>query len=303
MTKTTAPSTHEKVSVRLAEILIKLNRGEKLDPHQLAKEFGVSLRTIQRDLLERLAYLPFTKDQHYFSLEPYYLGKLSTADIERFAGLSGIKALFPILSDHFLGEVFDARVSQAYLVKGYHYENLDGKSGEFKQLEQAILQHQLIHFLYKSKSYTTIKPYKLVNHNGIWYLAAKDGHQIKSFCFTLLKSIQVDERTFIPEADINTLIEQEDSIWFSENKREVVLKIDFSVATYFKRRNLLPNQKIDKELEDGSLIVSSHFAHDNQILPLIKYWIPHVSIIAPDELRDILRESLHEYLSNDEGKL
>ena len=52
MAKPTA-SSHEKVSVRLAEILIKLNRGEKLDPRQLAEEFGVTLRTIQRDLLER----------------------------------------------------------------------------------------------------------------------------------------------------------------------------------------------------------------------------------------------------------
>jgi len=302
MAKTTAPNTHEKVAVRLAEILIKLNHGEKLDPHQLAEEFGVTLRTIQRDLLERLAYLPFTKDQHYFVLEPYYLGKLTAGDIERFASLSGIKAMFPALNDSFLRELFDTRINQAYLVKGHHYEELADKNGDFKQLEQAIVQHRLVSFIYKGKTYTAIKPYKLVNHNGIWYLAAKDEHQIKTFCFSPLKSIQVDERTFTPEADINTLIEQEDSVWFSENKREVVLKVDHSVAPYFKRRNLLPNQIIDKELEDGSLIISSRIAHDNQILPLIKYWIPHVSIIAPDELRVSLLQSLREYLGNDETK-
>jgi len=297
----TTSNTHEKVSVRLAEILIKLNRGEKLDPHQLAEEFGVTLRTIQRDLLERLAYLPFTKDQHYFILEPYYLGKLSTADIERFASLSGIKALFPALNDSFLRELFDTRISQAYLVKGHHYEDLSDKSGEFKQLEQAIVQHRLIHFIYKGKNYTSIAPYKLVNHKGIWYLAAKDEHQLKTFSFTQLKGIQVIEQGFSPETGINTLIENEDSIWFGETKREVVLKIDHGVAPYFKRRNLLPNQQIDKELEDGSLIVSSRIAHDDQILPLIKYWIPHVSIIAPKELRDTLLELLCHYLRNDEA--
>ncbi|MDP1614361.1 MAG: WYL domain-containing protein [Methylococcales bacterium] len=302
MAKTTAPSTHEKVSVRLAEILIKLNRGEKLDPNQLAEEFGVHLRTIQRDLLERFAYLPLKKDQHYFVLDPYYLGKLTTTDIERFAGLSGIKALFPALNDSFLRELFDTRVSQAYLVKGHHYEDLSNKSSEFKQLEQAIVQHLLIHFIYKGKTYTSIAPYKLVNHKGIWYLAAKDEHQIKTFCFSRIKAIQVTDRVFIPETEINRLIEQEDSIWFGENKREVVLKVDHSVAVYFKRRNLLPNQQIDKELEDGSLIVSSRIAHDDQILPLIKYWIPHITVIAPIELRITLLEMLHDYLHGDEAK-
>ena len=302
MAKTTTPSTHEKVSVRLAEILIKLNRGEKLDPHQLAEEFGVTLRTIQRDLLERLAYLPFTKDQHYFALDPYYLGKLTAADIQRFASLSGIKALFPVLSDNFLSEIFDARISHAYLVKGHHYEDLSDKNSDFKQLEQAIVQRQLIHFIYKGKTYTAIKPYKLVNHNGIWYLAAKDEQQIKTFCFSQLKSIQVDNRIFTPEADLNALIEQDDSIWFSENKWEVVLKVEHCVASYFKRRDLLPNQQIDKELEDGSLIISSRIAHDNQLLPLIKYWIPHVSIIAPNELRISLLQSLRDYLNDDEAK-
>jgi len=302
MAKTTTPSTHEKVSVRLAEILIKLNRGEKLDPRQLAEEFGVTLRTIQRDLLERLAYLPFSKDQQLFVLDPYYLGKLSTADIQRFASLSGIKALFPALSDNFLREIFDARVSQAYLVKGHHYEDLREKSGEFKQLEQAIVQHRLIHFLYKAKSYTSMAPYKLINHKGIWYLAAQDGQQLKSFCFSQLKNIQTDERTFTPEADINALIEQEDSIWFGAEKREVVLKIDHSVAAYFKRRPVLPNQQIDKELEDGSLIVSTRISHDNQILPMIKYWLPNITIIAPRELRDSLLQSLREYVGNDDNK-
>ena len=58
--------THDKTAVRLTQILIKLNNGEKLDPSQLAEEFKVSLRTIQRDLLERFAFLPLIKESVYF---------------------------------------------------------------------------------------------------------------------------------------------------------------------------------------------------------------------------------------------
>jgi predicted DNA-binding transcriptional regulator YafY len=121
MTKTT---DHDKTTVRLTEILKKFNEGEKLDPKELALEFNVTVRTIQRDLLERFAYLPLRKDGNLFYLESFYLGKLNLKDVEHFACLSGIKALFPKLKDDFLRELFDSRISQAYLVKGHHYEDL-----------------------------------------------------------------------------------------------------------------------------------------------------------------------------------
>ena len=50
---------HDTLVYRLAQILVKLNQGEQLDPQGLADEFGVNLRTIQRDLNVRFAYLPW----------------------------------------------------------------------------------------------------------------------------------------------------------------------------------------------------------------------------------------------------
>lgn len=60
MAQTSRSSAHDKVATHLAEILIRLNNGEKFDPRQLAKDFGVTRHIIQRDLLERLAFLPFS---------------------------------------------------------------------------------------------------------------------------------------------------------------------------------------------------------------------------------------------------
>lgn len=289
------PKEHDKTAVRLAQILLKLNQGEKLDPRQLAEEFRVTLRTIQRDLLERFSYLPLQKDNGQFYLEAYYLGKLNTQDVERFACLTGIKALFPTLKDDFLRELFDSRISQAYLVKGHHYEDLSRKSHEFKQLEQAILQHRWIQFMYKEKSYRA-QPYKLVNHKAIWYLAAVTDEQLKAFSFSQLQRVVIECEIFTHDPKIHNTITNEDSIWFAENKREIVLKVDSSVAHYFQRRDLLPNQQIDKTLEDGSLIVSSRIAHDHQILPLIRYWLPNVEVISPNEMRLNLLQALRDYL-------
>ena len=289
-------SSHDKIATRLAEILMRLNNGDKLDPRQLAAEFGVTLRTIQRDLLERLAFLPLAKDQHYFVMESYYLGKLTIGDIRRFAALSGIKDLFPNLDDRFLRELFDSRINQAYLVKGHQYEDLSNKTDEFKKLEQAIIKRRLVDFTYKDKDYTAIRPYKLINQNGIWYLAAKDDSQLKAFSVAKIKDLKVELQLFEPEAAVCAIIEQEDSVWFSADKREVVLKVEPCIASYFQRRNLLPNQHIDKQLEDGGLIITTRIAHDEQILPLLSYWLPNLHIISPVDLRETLLHRLSHYL-------
>ncbi|MDG6327524.1 HTH domain-containing protein [Glaesserella parasuis] len=42
---------------RLSEILSQLNQGKRIDINQLAEDFGVSVRTIQRDIKDRLAFL------------------------------------------------------------------------------------------------------------------------------------------------------------------------------------------------------------------------------------------------------
>lgn len=156
---------------RLIQILKKLNQGEKLDPQALAEEFNVSLRAIQRDLKERFGFLQLEKTKGRYHLHTAFLGKLSLRDIEHFACLAGVSGLFPSKNDDFLREIFDARVQSALLVKGHHYEDLDGKEHNFHKLEQAILAHQKISYDYRKndgiKSYAEIEPYKLVNHEGV----------------------------------------------------------------------------------------------------------------------------------------
>ena len=158
-------ASHDTLVVRLAHILIKLNQGESLNPQELAEEFGVTLRTVQRDLNERFAYLPLLKTDNRYHLDPAFLGKLSTRDIERFAGLAGVRGLFPSLSDDFLRDIFDTRFQSVLLVKGHHYEDMAGKESLFRLLEQAIVDSRMVSFVYRKneggKHYGGIEPYKM----------------------------------------------------------------------------------------------------------------------------------------------
>jgi len=293
---------HDTLVYRLSQMLVKLNQGEKLSPRDLADEFGVNLRTVQRDLNVRFAYLPLQKVNGYYSLDPLYLGKLSIRDIERFASLAGVQKLFPSLTDDFLRDIFDSSTQSALLVKGHNYESLVGKEPLFRELEQSILNKQKINFDYQkgelTKQYEFVEPYKLVNNKGIWYLVCRDSDKLKTFSFSKIKTLLRLEVYFEDDPSVGTLLSEDDSVWIGEETKEVVLKVSTIVADYFKRRKLITNQVIEKELEDGSLIISTKIANHNQIIPIIRYWIPHLRIISPDGLQKELEQGLSGYLGS-----
>jgi len=291
---------HDTLVYRLSQILVKLNQGEKLDPLTLADEFGVNLRTIQRDLNVRFAYLPLQKSDGRYHLDPAYLGKLNTRDIERFAGLAGVRGLFPSLSDDFLGDIFDSRIQSALLVKGHNYEDLAEKEETFRLLERVIIARRHISFDYMKnegiKTYTAVAPLKLINNKGIWYLVALDGEKLKTFSFSKIDQVKKLDTCFPYNPNIDRMLKEEDGVWLGETKKEVVFKVAREISGYFKRRKLIANQVIEKELEDGGLIVSAKVGHENQVLPIVRYWIPHIRIISPEGMQGEMERELRWYL-------
>jgi len=135
----------------------------------------------------------------------------------------------------------------------------------------------------------------LINHNQIWYVAALDNQKLKTFhlgnvkvFFTLNDCYVLCEKTIVQ-------IKQSNDIYIAEDNTEVVLKVSAQVAHYFKRRNILPNQKLDKELETGELIVSSNIDYDLQLIPLIKYWMPHLQVISSREIHEQVIADIEQF--------
>lgn len=69
---------------------------------------------------------------------------------------------------------------------------------------------------------------------------------------------------------------------------EVVLKIDASIASHFTDTPILPEQQLLKQLDDGSLLVTSTIKGKKQIIPILKYWLPDIEILSPSELKQSL---------------
>lgn len=285
---------HDTLALRLAEILLRLNLDESISRKDLANEFGVTERTIYRDLNRLGSVVERCADGRY-QLVPEYKGRLQPRDLESFARLTGVAQLFPGSGRRELLAKLKTFDQGSLLVKGHNYEAPKPLDEYFDQLERAIREHRRCILTYADRR-RTLEPYRLVNNKGIWYLAATEQERLKAFSFSRICCLEVTGEVFQPLAEVHSDIEQDDDVWFSREKTEIRLSVAPEAAYYFQRRNLLPTQEIVSDLQDGTIIVSSRISHPNQILPIVRYWIPHVRIIEPASLREAMERELRDYL-------
>ena len=215
--------------------------------------------------------------------------------------MAGVKGLFPSLSRDFLKELLTAQSQSPWLVRGHHYEDLSEQQGIFNQLEEAVLNCRLLNLeMLKEghlKPYFALEPYRLINTKGIWYLAAVHDGRLKTFGVGKIRSVQVRTETFTRDPAIESSVLTEEGIWHSPQAQKVQLSVAPDAAAYFKRRQLIPHQKVLREASDGSLTVETTVGHPNQILPIVRYWIPSVRIVSPVAWNNELIRQLADYLT------
>lgn len=87
-------------------------------------------------------------------------------------------------------------------------------------------------------------------------------------------------------------LKQNELNWFTADKLiEVTLQVDNTVKEYFTRKEILPNQKI-VEQNDTHFIINTKVSYDDEILSVVKYWIPYITIVKPLYLKEKLDDVL-----------
>ena len=66
---------------------------------------------------------------------------------------------------------------------------------------------------------------------------------------------------------------------------------------YFERKNIFKSFKILKDDNNG-ILLEVRFAFDDELLNVVKAWIPYIKIIEPKELNAKLKNSLLEYVNS-----
>lgn len=286
--------SHDKLAMRLAQILLRLNSGEILDIKELAEEFEVHKRTILRDLDERLNSVPIKREKGKFFLESFALGKLSFKDIEKFAVFSGISELYPTLSANFIADLLDGDKHSNIMVKNDGFEKID--YDKFEQINQAILQHQILSFNYKEKK-RKIKPYKMINNKGIWYLLGDEQGILKHFALNKMLDFVLENKVFVPEENLKQQIKDNQKKWLGKDI-EVILWIDQKAKDYFFRKKVLNNFEMIRE-DSAGFVISTKVSYEGEMISVVQQWIPYIKILEPIELKNKLTNILRQYI--DEG--
>ncbi|EAL5792808.1 WYL domain-containing protein, partial [Campylobacter coli] len=150
-------------------------------------------------------------------------------------------------------------------------------------------------FNYKEKS-REVKPYKLLNYQGIWYLIADEKDKLKHFTFSKIKNIRKNDEIFTPKEEFLDQILNDKNIWLDDSK-EAIVKLDKKAKEHFFRKNILNNFELIDE-DEQSYTLKVYFSYDDELLNVVKQWIPYMKIEKPFELKEKLDSILKDYLEN-----
>lgn len=299
-------------TMRIVWIFHALVNGEHLSMRECAKEFNVDLRTIQRDINQRLGFLPIQRDKEgKCFLQAESLGKLGFKDIREFARVSGIWGLFPSLDDKFIGDLLHIPLPDywdnhskdptppksqpsPFTIKNQGFQDISAHKDMFMLLARAILKQHTISFTYKSTP-RQANPYRLLNNNGIWYLLADESGTLKHFTFTHIKHLRLEEARFKPSQEIESILEKSSTQWINPHTQSATLQVQNTAKEYFMRKAFISNIRLDSQ-DSTHFYITCEYSYDDELLNLVKMFLPFIKILEPAHLQEKLNQILQDYL-------
>ena len=270
---------YDKILTRLITILSRLNDGEALSVKELAKEFNVSERTIQRDFNERLISFPIIQENKKWKMQDgFRLEKAKSLEenlvldiIEKIT--ESIGGNFSLKAKRLLSKLKNEEFSPIYAKLSI--EDISDKFSDIQVIEKAIKEKRVLKCNYNDEQYptytTAIKPLKIVNFDGFWYLVALRDEILKKYYLKNISNPIITDDTFETNSKIQELLDNSISIWFQEDVEpfEVKLYADKLATKYFKRRPL-SIQEINAIDSDGTMEFSVKITHEMEIIPIVK---------------------------------
>ena len=289
------------------EILAALYRGETLSQKDWAQRCGVSLRTMQRYINDRLIHhFPIKKSGDTFWInwaqsDETALGEEEMAVLEMLEELSKEQGHTFYEKAHKVLQKVRRNAINPYFAR-LDMEEIDDLLPIAARLEKAIKQKRLVHCRYKKDGNLydiDIKPLKIANFQGFWYLIALDARNdiLKKYLLRNISRVRIDDAPFERAENVEELLAKAHSVWFDPDAEpfEVRLFIDGRVAKYFERKPIL-GQTIEGRDADGSLTVVVKITDAMEIVPLVKTWLPMIRVMDPDWLDEKIRGDIEAYL-------
>ncbi|MDO2409210.1 helix-turn-helix transcriptional regulator [Campylobacter magnus] len=289
---------------RILEMIKDLQNGKTLNVDTLAMNYEITDRTIRRDfaLIEEIFgdILIHPSNKSYAMVQRNEFQNLingsELAILKEFLKL-GQKTRLNI-GDELKQNVKDALLRKSdsvYIFKHKPFEEIFNEKEKFQKLEFAVKHRKEIKYTYqkddKIKQIVTM-PHKIIFIKENFYLAGlKDKQKMLLSRIALIKDIEFTGKEFRKNFDFEEFLDYISSPWaeyhpnFKEKLVEIEIEIEKSQSKYFRLKKFHPSQKIINTNDNGNIRVKFLVTHSEEIIEILKGWIPYVKIIKPKELK------------------
>jgi len=299
---------NQKALIRHNLIYQRLNRGETVNVKELAEEFGVGERTIQKDLNERLSGIysieSLGEGNYCFSADHRFVG---ASDEDESIAISLMKALqhsaIPDMNAYIDAALPTSSNYDDIFVFGMHFESIDNVEA-FNTFIKAIKWKVGVEFVYTkadgSSKKVLVDPYRLANFQNYWYLVAYDPSVeiFKTYYLKNISELHMLYENFTGndkiEEELNKMCSSMDSVWWNGERQSCLLEVK-DIAKYYIERDL-PDSVELVEAHDTYLVVRFFYHNEIELFSYVKSWIPHMKIMDDVELAHKLRTELEVFL-------
>lgn len=285
----------------------------------MAREIGVSLRTVKRDvefMLERL-HLPIAYDArkygfHYTKPVDKFPGALIT-ESELFALLVAHKAIAQYHGTPFqqpLATAFRKLTGQLDGQQRYSLDNLqealsfrpfapeDTDLRKFQTVSRGLQERRALEFQYRNAGAARgqrrmVRPYHLTCIENHWYLLAFDVNRqaMRTFALTRLTDPKLGAARFVVPKDFDPddYLRGSFSVFKGNDDYEVVMEFDAWATDQVRGRQWHASQELT-ELAGGCSRLRIRLNSLEEIERWALTWGTHVTVVRPEALRERVRK-------------
>lgn len=293
---------------RLFEIVYILLGKNTVTAKELSERFGVSVRTIYRDV-EMLSsagipiYMSKGKGGGIRLLDNFVLNKSILSESEQTEILTALSALRSINfaeSQNALSKLSGifGKAGQNWI--RVNFSSWHGFDRKFETIKEAILSKKVISFEYHSreqeKTSRLAEPLQLRFNANAWYLYAfcRMRQDMRTFKISRMENVSITEAAYDRAYDEKV---EQNEIYDMGNFVKLVLKIDdsqgYRIFDEFSDNEVIKNH-------DGSFTITLYYPEDEWVYGYILSFGHYVEVLEPPHIRAIiikrLKGSLDKYL-------
>lgn len=297
-----------KINRLLETTLILLNKNT-VTAGELAERFGVSTRTIYRDIDELSSagvpvYTSKGSGGGISLLDNYAIDKAFLTEHERDSLLLALKTLqatkYPEIDAILekIGAVFKKAASANWVqIEFSPWGSGPNEENKFLDIKRAILEFKLVTFDYINAdgilSHRKIEPMLLVFKGHAWYVwgYCRTRRDFRTFRVSRIRRIDVTNENFTRRPMESADEEEPEAV----SLKNVTLKLRFQPDNLYRVYDDYDEERITRN-PDGTYDVTVTFPEDEWVYGYIMSFGHYVEVLEPPQVRDIIRERMQKTL-------